>query len=557
MSSNAFDLMMFQSSQRQSQGSQSQKSGGKKRRQSLQNSWQNSQHRKYVQCPLCTSMIPASHLEAHAEYCADSRRDASLNSDRKDKREHEQHEEPSGEPSGEHDENKETRKACLLSNAFEVMMERQRRNSEIQVFSLDRSEDGGWRWHWSKREAGKEVVATSTWSTTLSVSQGGRSKGSEAGDSTTANVLLTTNVPSSNEGVSWTTEGLISNQEVPPEGRWQGGTGYSVIKSALQKAVRLGRAPCALRIIFHLVKDSHQEAIRRLPIIVLEDAILHPSFPFLVWLMAANAKGYRPSKDHISELLRITHEVASIKVRDFLPPTTAFNSPTTLSLSEIDNLDLGEEESNLVRSILLRASFGGMEGDVKMLKGYVSYWTARFQGRCDPPPTSTLPSSPSPSWLAYLKGIFSSLPAPPPQLISPCTIGPLRLGDVPLSSIDFHVSNVIDKMMEDQRVISKAREITRGCWGEEGDAEACLRSAMWLFRSSLNVRRWVSHERSVGTFTMASTLILKQSVETLELEADIERDNAKRERLAPLWEVAKQGADSFAVTTIKRRFKAE
>lgn len=84
--------------------------------------------------------------------------------------------------------------------------------------------------------------------------------------------------------------------------------------------------------------------------------------------------------------------------------------------------------------------------------------------------------------------------------------------------------------------------------------DACLRSAMWLFRSSINVRRWVAHEQSTGTFALASSLLLKQSVETLELEADLERDAAKKERLAPLWEVARQGADSFAVATIKRRF---
>ena len=130
----------------------------------------------------------------------------------------------------------------------------------------------------------------------------------------------------------------------------------------------------------------------------------------------------------------------------------------------------------------------------------------------------------------------------------------MRLGDIPTSSIDFHVSNIIEKLFEDQRVRLTATEITRGVWGEEGDQEACLRSAMWLFRSSVNVRRWVGYEVYTGTFLPASALLIKLSVETLEMEADLERDNAKKERLHALWELAKAGADSFAIASIRRRF---
>ena len=43
---------------------------------------------------------------------------------------------------------------------------------------------------------------------------------------------------------------------------------------------------CAL----HLLKEDASELLRRLSIICLEDAILHPHLPLIVWLMAAQSK---------------------------------------------------------------------------------------------------------------------------------------------------------------------------------------------------------------------------------------------------------------------------
>ena len=237
---------MLQSSQRLSSNSQSQKSGGSKKRRSSQ---QDSQPppRQYVLCPICTAQIPLTHLACHAEECRPKSRSSE---DR----------EPVMEPAPDHHEDVGQEEESLhdeqipaSSNAFDVMMQQQRKNSETvtKVFSLEHSSETGWRWHWySKKEAEKEA-STIKWSAATSVNQeGGRGKGS----SPTVNILLSTNIPTSSKGVDWTTEGLLSNHEVPPEGRWQAGNGFSVIKSVLQKAVRLGRAPCAVRILLHLYK---------------------------------------------------------------------------------------------------------------------------------------------------------------------------------------------------------------------------------------------------------------------------------------------------------------
>ncbi len=44
---------------------------------------------------------------------------------------------------------------------------------------------------------------------------------------------------------------------------------------------------CALQ----LMKDNPADFLRRVSIICLEDALLHPDMPLLVWLMCAQAKG--------------------------------------------------------------------------------------------------------------------------------------------------------------------------------------------------------------------------------------------------------------------------
>lgn len=63
-----------------------------------------------------------------------------------------------------------------------------------------------------------------------------------------------------------------------------------VLKSVLQKSIRRRRPMPSVRIAMELVDKAFSELLRRLPIIILEDAFLHNGFPFLVWLMAAVSK---------------------------------------------------------------------------------------------------------------------------------------------------------------------------------------------------------------------------------------------------------------------------
>ena len=61
----------------------------------------------------------------------------------------------------------------------------------------------------------------------------------------------------------------------------------SIIKSMIQKGVRRGMTKEVLKLSNLLSINSLEDFLRRIPIIILEDVILHPAYPILVWVMLA------------------------------------------------------------------------------------------------------------------------------------------------------------------------------------------------------------------------------------------------------------------------------
>ena len=160
----------------------------------------------------------------------------------------------------------------------------------------------------------------------------------------------------------------------------------------------------------------------------------------------------------------------------------------------------------------LRAAFGGMPCDVSMMRAAAETWLRRFAGRGGMPPSvgavatasaaagAEATKTPAQHWLDFLWRSFSPPAVPPLALLPPgattaaaaSAVGRMTQEDVPLSAVDFHVSSVAEELMGLPAVAREARKAARAA-GEDGncDAEAAeerLRRAMWLFRSSRNVR---------------------------------------------------------------------
>ncbi|MEW5312441.1 MAG: hypothetical protein WDW38_004075 [Sanguina aurantia] len=652
-------------------------------------------------------------------------------------------------------------------SAFDVLLKGQRDSRQRQhIFYLERVEhseqgDGSWRWHWWEKGSAAAPVGLPTpcWSASTTASTG------RQGATTKSVILLQSNAAPAAEPLSWqstlthdtaapsaasATPDLppppasaqhgggappagpppppppppLPSNRAPTEGWWRGSVG--VTKSALQKAVRLGRASCAVRLAAWLLKAG--ELLRRLPIVCLEDGWLHPSLPLIVWFMVAQSKGYTLGPLHTSAVLSFVHDLSLGGLRDYLPDAPMgprVSLPTPLwHFEEADALLLpsgGVEESVLVKALILRAGYGGVAGDVEMLRGYARMWAARFEGRggesqpsthpghptlapCSRPSavtprTARMPSSydrsfrtpqdalcavaacphaplailtaipntvalpplgraahigrptaqpypearqscsgtptgscsgsrccrhepthasrrpphistPPPPWLSFTRHLYTHphMSQPLPTCPGVDTVGPLRRGDIPLSSIDFHVSDVLTHLMGLPAVAAAGGRLTENCWGTEADPTACLRSAMWLFRSSINHRKW-AHEwmadssplHPAASLANASPLPCRgaqhpptpqapdaarsphpaaphtthpptpaasrvarspaprcaddaAAVELAALLTDLDRDEAVKQRLQPFWQAACQAADQYSSSYVQRRF---
>lgn len=94
----------------------------------------------------------------------------------------------------------------------------------------------------------------------------------------------------------------------------------SILKSMLQKAIRRGKSSCALQLGKQLFLYSPMEFLRRLSIIILEDALYHVHYPVLVFCMIVNTKGYILNKQLQSVLFQLLMDITSSTLRD-IPPS--------------------------------------------------------------------------------------------------------------------------------------------------------------------------------------------------------------------------------------------
>lgn len=126
--------------------------------------------------------------------------------------------------------------------------------------------------------------------------------------------------------------------------------------------------------------------------------------------------------------------MARVRVRDPLPDPAPPH--TTLTAVERDVLEghLSPMGAMLVRCLLLRAAFGGMPGDVRMLKDYAAVWHARLLNT---------PGQHGVDWLGRLQSLFAALPN---TQYEPHAVQAVELLDVPLSAVDFHVCSIVDEL---------------------------------------------------------------------------------------------------------------
>lgn len=184
----------------------------------------------------------------------------------------------------------------------------------------------------------------------------------------------------------------------------------TTLKSLLQKAIR---RKCidntAIRLAYALHNISLNELLRRLPIVCLEDCLLHPNFPSIVWLMMAVSKGYNPPDGILALVFTFIEDLTACEWKDVIPDDSAMgdvDANTNNDDNDVDTVingtssfDNNDESDNsvsshlrklkvgsvrtILASMLLRSSFGGMTGDLYMIHALVDSWYQRFVSQED------------------------------------------------------------------------------------------------------------------------------------------------------------------------------
>jgi hypothetical protein len=302
-------------------------------------------------------------------------------------------------------------------------------------------------------------------------------------------------------GVDFSSPSLACNQRRPGQKRFN--FSPSLLKSLLQKNVRLSRPAAATRVALQLmVCHGVSEFLRRFVIILFEDAVLHPSLPQLTWLTLASSRKDSEmalSAAHVDFLLQMVHQVASVGVKDPLtkeefggdehdlpsaddgPAEEQRQAAAPTLASPLE--ELTDEQRMLVKCILLRACAGGGQWDVRMLRAYALLWTRRFTAEnrhraakeaaaakgvaLGPlsPATGGLISPPGAaggSWLGLLRALYnpsrsSSSSSAVLPAASLCLSGPITLAtvgyvaeeDLVLSAVDQHCSPIVERLLSE------------------------------------------------------------------------------------------------------------
>ena len=352
-----------------------------KKRKSNSNN-KNIPQRKYGECPICSASIPLIALQDHV-----NRVHFSVTSSNK-KREN-----PNNCNNNNNNNNNENNNNKIIAtssssssstttttnnnkknNAFNTMMENAKKKRRSEVFYLNFSND-------LNQISKIDMKAACIWLdkndveyVELKKKEGANFKKPKCklNDKTLMKegiFLLETNIQSASKFIPST----YCNKAIS----------ISVIKSALQKNIRRCRPEQAVRCALQLINISFTDFIRRIPIIILEDAILHPHIHILIWFMVADSKDFIINNTHIRFFLQIVWEIAKGNCRDPFPPDEDFSTEREDLVKNFGTMQIEENlKSNyhktIIRSILCRIRFGGMRGDMWMLRHYAYIWYLRF-----------------------------------------------------------------------------------------------------------------------------------------------------------------------------------
>ena len=524
----------------------------------------------FAECPVCSRPFHPALIESHAAECAGAaespdRRKTSP-SDRKardapalsaappadpprETRDVSTTKDPSRRPSLEAALDASKRENVVVSTAaFASLMDAQKSAKCELVFCAWLDALGAWRWTLERgtvpgpvaRAEGFDDAATA-WSATAQLKE----TAADGKPCATTVRLVTSAAPEDAAAAAalaatWARGGTRAN--LSP----------SVLKSAVQKAVRRGACGPARRCALALLHGHPAECLRRLAVIAVEDATAHPATPLLVWFMAAQSKGYLLGAAARDAVARVAAELAACDVKDALDDPDP--APEPEDADPLRNLGaarvgLSDEHGAMVCALLMRARFGGMRSDVELLRAAAGRWRRRLLAE----PWD---------WTKGLRVTFARAAemveraekaeraersAGVAEQPGTDRTASLTRRDVPLAAVDFHVSPVLERLLELDAVRAAAARAVRvapALAGDDGGLPLAnaLRRAMWAHGSSATTKRRLASR---------ADLTARRGPDDLDAGSEPVLETPEARALATLWEEV-----SGPVSSFQRRFIA-
>ena len=266
------------------------------------------------------------------------------------------------------------------------------------------------------------------------------------------------------------------------------------LKSHLQKTIRKGLTGLAVRTCKELMQQDVLQVVRRLSIIMVEDVELHPAFNILLWWTIMLSKQVSENKLQgggevlqtddvplclLEWLLGLTHILCECKHRVRFDSTPKHLPTLWQSVQQIHTKQHTSvsQMHNTLWSVMLRASYGGLKGDVALLCAVMNAYLQQSDT-----------SKQSPFWNTPVRPIVYR------------TVEPLEIHTWDLDAIDFHIArHILSKMEEwvaDERV-----DVKRMMWenGSSRNVRDDTMSSNRVYKSDVwkaiipRVRQWQSY----------------------------------------------------------------
>lgn len=246
-----------------------------------------------------------------------------------------------------------------------------------------------------------------------------------------------------------------------------------VLKSGLQKAIRQGKPDEAVRIAKSFITLDAKDCLRRLPVITMEDVMLHPEIDKLVDMYKRSGrKAFQMSDDERDFVLRYVWQLAKCEYRDNFWK----NNPD--GLEEPDLTRLTEKQRSLSNAVEYRASARGLPEDPPMMRWQLRAWQNRWT-HCGMD-------------VSDIEQYFDEAPA-----IRWNAIEYADEKDIPLNAYDFHVlGSTFNRLIAQKDYVKQA--VTEVY--PEKSVQFVVMNLVWRYWVAVNDKKQIGYDRPIDWF---------------------------------------------------------